>query len=186
MIYSDCFSLSPIRGAYQNKGFAGSEAPRPPDGRPLTPGRRPPSRQQSHPPAEGSPNWRQPHPVPEAPAGRRPPPSRKQSHPPAEGSPNWRLPRPVPEANQAPTGAHSPGRRLESPNLWRGHGVESLGGGRPTDAGPSRRRQPHPVPEATQAGDSPTRRSPKPVNKKNRGCPQAVPVFIFIQDLFPS
>ena len=35
MIYSDCFSLSPIRGAYQEQGFAGREAPRRIGGRPV-------------------------------------------------------------------------------------------------------------------------------------------------------
>lgn len=81
------------------------------------------------------------HPRPKA----HPVPSRPRT-------PGRRLPKP---ATASPTG-----RRPESPNQWRGHGVESLGGRRPQQAGTPTRPRPaeassKPTP-APPAGDSPT------------------------------
>ena len=125
--------------------------------------------------------------------------------PPAEGSsssvsppppPGWRLSKP---ATASPMG-----RRPKSPNQWRGHGVESLGGRRPQQAGtpirprravsPSDPRDVVPRDEGTRvSGERSTtpnlpethlRPAPrpaaiaKPVNQKNRELPAGSSRFL--------
>ena len=132
--------------------------------------------------------------------------------PPAEGSsssvsppppPGWRLSKP---ATASPMG-----RRPKSPNQWRGHGVESLGGRRPQQAGTPirprlagahRRRTLPPAIAQPGAGDPPTPRTPPGCNckagkSKNQELPagssrflSAFVILIFnpvaVQDSFPS
>ena len=112
--------------------------------------------------------------------------------PPAEGSsssvsppppPGWRLSKP---ATASPMG-----RRPKSPNQWRGHGVESLGGRRPQQAGTpirprlagAHRRRTLPPAIAQPGAGGPSSPAPrpaaiaKPVNQKIGSCPRAAPDF---------
>ena len=89
------------------------------------------------------------------------------TRPEAPRTPGRRLPKP---ATASPTG-----RRPESPNQWRGHGVESLGGRRPQQAGTPTR--PRPAEASSKPAPAPPGRRPayapsgsaaiaKPVNQK--------------------
>ena len=112
------------------------------------------------------------HPRPKA----HPVPSRP--HP-----PGWRLSKP---ATASPMG-----RRPKSPNQWRGHGVESLGGRRPQQAGTpirprlagAHRRRTLPPAIAQPGAGGPSSPAPrpaaiaKPVNQKIGSCPRAAPDF---------
>ena len=189
--------------ATKEQGFAGSEAPRSTCRRPIRPQRRGVPRRRSKGSrgvkhharsAGGSTTQAVPHTHPRPKA--HPVPSRP--HP-----PGWRLSKP---ATASPMG-----RRPKSPNQWRGHGVESLGGRRPQQAGTPirprlagahRRRTLPPAIAQPGAGDPPTPRTPPGCNckagkSKNQELPagssrflSAFVILIFnpvaVQDSFPS
>ena len=152
----------------KEQGLAGSEAPRPICRSPIRPQRRGASRRRNK-GQRGTEHHAHPAVSPSAPKGvvprdegirvsgeRSTTPTRRSAHPPLE---TW-CPA-TKEQGLAGSGAPRPTcRRPESPNQWRGHGVESLGGRRPQQAGTPTRPRPaeassKPTP-APPAGDSPT------------------------------
>ena len=169
--------------ATEEQGFAGSEAPRSTCRRPIRPQRRGVPRRRSKGSrgvkhharsAGGSTTQAVPHTHPRPKA--HPVPSRP--HP-----PGWRLSKP---ATASPMG-----RRPKSPNQWRGHGVVSLGGRRPQQAGTpirprlagAHRRRTLPPAIAQPGAGGPSSPAPrpaaiaKPVNRKIGSCPRAAPDF---------